>query len=950
MVTIISICELITLWVAAATLYHLVKAETSKEQKLMMILLLLGIVHNIGVFIEVNSQTLEGALNANMVEYVGSTFYPLAFLMFTSLHCNRKVPDWFTRLLLILDLAVILAVWTNDDTHLYYKTVTAVTDSRFHMEVEYGPLHNLYYLCIFIPICYAMTIVVAEIKAEEEIHRRRVLMTISSLSMLPVLSMLLYCLLPQITFDITPILAIWVVIISIFLLSQTQSFDINRLVARKVLEVMDDGVITLDSKMRILSVNESAVTIFPDLKDATPGTSIEEIKDFPMEIVLASGKNEFQLNGKYYEGHLNVVRDSYDVVRGYVVLIFDETEMYQFLGEIMKMKEEADEASKSKSDFLANMSHEIRTPMNAIIGLSELVIEESMGRKVYDFALDIKRAANSLLTIVNNILDISKIEAGKMDLKEQEYSVESMIQDIHGIMRIAAAEHGLAMRCNINEKMPYLLYGDDGKIRQIIINLLNNAIKFTRKGQVSLTVEYELLDDESILMLLTVEDTGIGIKEEDMDKIFENFQQVDTKKNRQVEGTGLGLAIVKSLSELMGGTVQVESVYGQGTKFQISLPQKVADFTTIADSALVRPENTEEAISMFKCPNSRLLIVDDNRINLKVAVGLIESYGAKVDEAKSGPEAIEMVKEKQYDMIFMDHMMPEMDGVEAVNIIRTQCGENGQKPAIVALTANVIKGTREMFLENGFQDFLPKPIYKDQLHKIMAKYIPEEDKIPDETAAIEENFTEEDVQQLAMEGVDVRAGLSLRKEGVKSYLELLELFYTDGLEKVVFLGQLADAEDYKNYEIEVHALKSAAANIGAMELSSMAKANEEAARDGNEEFVQNNYETLLEEYDMVLGEIERVLRQHGRLEDQENEDENLPQLPESALIGRVEEILACLEDFRPKDAAQKVEELLEYRVGKETRKVLQNVRTKLKLYDDDAAEELLHELLDVLYL
>ncbi|MGN0169935.1 MAG: ATP-binding protein [Lachnospiraceae bacterium] len=950
MVFFISICELITLWVAGASLYHLIKGETSREQKLMMILLLLGIIHNIGVLIEVNSVTLEGALNANMVEYVGSTFYPLAFLMFVSLHCNRRVPDWITRLIFILDMLVIFAVWSNDYTHLYYKTVTSVTDSRFHMEVEYGPLHGLYFFCILVPYILAVIIAAGEIRREEEIHRRRILITITSISAMPVLSMFLYWLCPLITFDVTPMVATWVVIISIFLLNQTQGFDINRLVSRKVLEVMDDGVITLDSAMKILTVNDAAVDIFPELKNVEEGTSIEQIEGFPMEIVLASGKNEFQLNGKYYEGHLNVVRDSYDVIRGYVILIFDETEMYQFLGEIMRMKEEADEASKAKSDFLANMSHEIRTPMNAIIGLSELIIEESMGRKVYDFALDIKNACNSLLTIVNNVLDISKVEAGKMELREQEYAVEDLIHDIHGIMRIVAAEHGLSMRCNINEKMPYLLYGDDGKIRQIIINLLNNAIKFTRKGQVSLTVDYELLDEDRILMIIIVEDTGIGIKKEDMDKIFENFQQVNTRKNREVEGTGLGLAIVKKLSELMDGTVQVDSVYGQGTRFQISIPQKVADAIPIEESALFVAEKSEEEKESFKCPSSQILIVDDNRINLKVAAGLIEFYGARIDEAKSGAEAIEKVKEKKYDMIFMDHMMPEMDGVEAVGIIRTQCGENGRAPAIIALTANVIKGTREMFLENGFQAFLPKPIEKEQLHEIMSTFIPEKDKVPDNTTTVAEEFTEEDVQQLAMEGVDVRTGLSLRKEGVKSYLELLELFYTDGLEKVIFIGQLADAEDYKNYEIEVHALKSAAANIGALELSGMAKANEYAARDGREEFIQDNYETLLEEYDAVLGEIERVLRKFGRLGDDDNEDESLPTLPETVLIGRIEDILASLEDFKPKDAAHKVDELLEYRVGMETRKVLQNIRTKLKLYDDDAAEELLHELLDVLYL
>ncbi|MCR4955100.1 MAG: response regulator [Lachnospiraceae bacterium] len=352
---------------------------------------------------------------------------------------------------------------------------------------------------------------------------------------------------------------------------------------------------------------------------------------------------------------------------------------------------------------------------------------------------------------------------------------------------------------------------------------------------------------------------------------------------------------------------------------------------------------------MFICPNSRLLLVDDNRINLKVAQGLLAKYKANVDEAFSGQESIEKVKDNKYDIIFMDHMMPVMDGLEATRKIRQQCGENGQVP-IIALTANVMKESEEMFLENGFDAFLAKPIDKVELFQILDAYVKEEDKIPVED--VEENtlVSKEDLEKLSMKGVDVICGLNLRKQGVDGYLELLELFYTDGLEKVMLIRNLAEVGDYTNYEIQVHGLKSAAANIGAMELSGKAKEHEMAAKDGNYLLIKDDYDTLLKMYDFILSEIEGVLTTYGKLGDAGDKEENLSAIDDKELVKQVEKILELLEDFKPKDAAKSLDELLKFHIASETKNVLHAIRAKLKLYDDDAAEDMLRELLEVLYL
>ena len=941
-----SLIQIVALAIGVFYFIKLFLNESTYERRLIMATVGFSIIHNAGVLLEVNSFNEQAAMHATFIEYVGSIFFVFVFLMFVIEHCHTEVPEWLLRVFKFINIISVLSVWSNHYHHLFYKQVSFVTEPYPQLQLTYGTMFYVNQTMTLATYALCLFVMIREIKTERSNQRKRILGRILTISLLPIMSMLLYTLFHFWSFDVTPVICMLSIVATITCLSGNGGFDIVRVANDRVLDIMDGAVVTLDADENLQFVNERARNIFPQIREVNKGTPVSEIKDFPRSLLLSARKNEFELNGRFYEGHRNVVTDSDGVLRGYVVLIMDVTDTYEFMGEIMKMKEEAEAANQAKTAFLANMSHEIRTPMNAIMGFSELIIEESRGRKVLNYATDIKSASNNLLAIINDILDISKVEAGKMELTESRYSVGQMIQNVVSMMKISSAEKGLVLKAEIDTNLPEYLYGDGGKIRQILINLLNNAIKFTKVGEVNLKVDWDASNPQENHIILTISDTGIGIKEEDLERIFENFQQVDTEINRNVEGTGLGLSITKQFVQMMGGTIQTKSVYGEGTTFCITIPQKIAENP---EEELQESFSTTDK-SMFTCPDCRILVVDDNQINLKVAEGFLARYAAKIDVAKSGREAIRKVQENDYHMIFMDHMMPEMDGVEATQIIRANCKQEGKYPIILALTANVIKGAQEMFMENGFDGYLPKPLDKDRLYEAMAKWVPMHLQQTQTVTVEEEYYAEEDLQELMMENVDVKTAFSYRKQSKKDYLDLIELFYTDGQEKVLLIRKLAEEKDLKNYEIEVHGLKNAAISVGATELSVLAKTHENEAKEGNLEFIKSNEKVLSNAYKAVLSDMEGLLTRMGRIGEEANAHTEFIEIEHHQLIAAVESALKNVEDFKPKEAAKKIDQLLACRLDEEVYASLKDIRTKLKLYDDDAAEDLLHELLNILYM
>lgn len=424
------------------------------------------------------------------------------------------------------------------------------------------------------------------------------------------------------------------------------------------------------------------------------------------------------------------VKDQFDALLYSIYIFRDVSKQQQAFRMLQESQAMAEEANRAKSNFLANMSHEIRTPMNAIIGMSEIILQDSgVPEKTRLQVSEIHTAGQNLLGIVNDILDISKIEAGKYELVAEEYELPSLIHDVSNIIRVRLQESNAVFVLKLDETLPKALVGDVGRIRQILLNILGNAVKFIEKGSITLTAGWNH-DEKQPMLRFDVTDTGIGIKPENLVTIFGEFNQVDTRKNRNVQGTGLGLAISKHLAELMGGDITVESVYGEGSTFHIYLRQEMKEYHPLGAELTGELERQEYRIAVSKKtpevtkrPNARVLIVDDTRVNLMVARGIMKKYEMQIDTASGGKEAIEMVQKKDYDIIFMDHMMPEMDGVEATKQIRA-LGQAYEKLTIIALTANAINDAKEMFLQEGMQDFVAKPIDPEALDEVINRWLP----------------------------------------------------------------------------------------------------------------------------------------------------------------------------------------------------------------------------------
>ena len=551
-------------------------------------------------------------------------------------------------------------------------------------------------------------------------------------------------------------------------------------------------------------------------------------------------------------------------------------------GQLMEEKIRAESANNAKSDFLANMSHEIRTPINAVLGMNEMIIREDHKalqnvesepllvqeslENISVYAGDVKKAGHNLLAIVNDILDFSKIEAGRMDLLDAPYQLSSLLNDINNMILFKAQDKDLKFTVEVDPQIPDELSGDEVRIRQIFTNLLNNAVKYTDKGSVILKLRSKKSDDNNIILVITVWDTGIGIKPEDKAMLFNKFERLEMERNSTVEGTGLGLAITKRLVDLMGGTIEVESEYGKGSIFTVSVPQKVVseepigDFQTRLKEHLPGDRPYRES---FRAPDANILIVDDTRINLTVAVNLLKNTKIKIDTATSGAEAVTMAAKTKYDIIFMDQRMPEMDGTEAFHKIRED--ENGlsKDVPVVCLTADAVIGAKERYLAEGFSDYLTKPIDNYALEKMIMKYLPEDKykKVIDEPAmsTIEEGTAEDAFAILRSVGIEPRAGLKYCQDDEALYRTLLAEYAYGELEKSNNLQKCYDNEDWHNYSIYVHALKSSSKMIGASALSMRAAKLEAAANAVDSGTIRTEHDILMEEYEVVTAVIRSVI-------------------------------------------------------------------------------------------
>lgn len=694
-------------------------------------------------------QTTEtGAHIARCVGLLGTVLYINAIMMVLNVICGmrQKIKKFFERFAILGFVLFFVSFLPG----IYNFKITKVGMSFSFANRIYGNVYTIFFI-----LCALMMLndIISMIKSKRKsvVHFGRCFLGVWFLI---ICGSVLDMLFPMLGWDSIPgssILQFFGLVIAWYAMDIINHSRITvKNMSQKVYDTISSPILMLDTVGNIVVFNDAALEFlklsrldsnkYMNVNHFLALDGVEEKSEMNMELFFDIPEDaEYQNNGDlltfdsfckvnnvYCNVRANRVKDHFDELIGYIAVIIDLSEQHKARKKLEEARKEAENANKTKSLFLANMSHEIRTPVNAIMGFSELALAEDVPASVRDYLSDIKNASNVLLGSINDILNISKIESGKMDIINEQYSLKVLLKNVCKIITVQAARKDLGFSLDLGKDVPAVMLGDDVRIQEILINLLNNSVKYTERGAVKLSVSVERNNEKEARLVLAVKDTGIGIKEEDLKNLFAAYERMDKEKNHKTEGTGLGLSIVRGYLDLMGGDIEVNSVYGKGSEFIVSIPQKIVDETPINAEEIMKSEAEEKSFSGLKINGLKVLVVDDNRVNLKVISRTLEKYGVASDLANSGKEAVALCQNVEYPIVFMDHMMPDMDGVETMEALREKYSYYKNTSKIVVLTANAIDGVKKELISAGFDEYLSKPLNYTELEKVLERFTPKE--------------------------------------------------------------------------------------------------------------------------------------------------------------------------------------------------------------------------------
>lgn len=614
---------------------------------------------------------------------------------------------------------------------------------------------------------------------------------------------------------------------------------------------------------------------------------------------------------------------------------------------------DAKKANRARDLFLANMSHELRTPINTILGLNELILRESQDETIRGYALDIKEAGGILVSLVSDILDFSKIQSGKMEISEGTYDISSLLNDLINSISIPLRKKKLRLSLDIASDVPYKLSGDEIHLRQIIGNLLSNAVKYTKTGTVTLHLSWKDAEDDKIILEIAVEDTGIGVKEKDIARIFETFTRLDMEASRTEEGSGLGLAVTNHLVQMMGGSLNVKSEYGKGSVFSFAIPQKVINKEPLGDFQEQYDRSVKSSISYkekFIAPLAKILVVDDNAMNLAVAQDLLRKTKLQIDVASSGEECLEMLKRKAYHLICMDHMMPVMDGVRTLHAIRDMEGNPSKDIPVIALTANAVVGAKEFYLDAGFEDYLSKPIEPEKLEDMLIAYLPKElvylTEETNDPVAEAESLQAINEESLIDMGINAAQGLKYMGGSRFLYEKVLRDFREILLEKEEQLKIMLNKGDVSGYAIIVHALKGNARNVGADELADEAFELEKKSKAGSLEEVEVRSPILFGMMHTLGENLDRYLTSDVFIKEEPKEEpQEKGMLSEEEWKEKLLLLNKCLDEFDSEGIEQSIQELKQYDLSEDKKKLLRMCKKAVNDFAYDVAMDIVSSAL-----